>query len=306
MGIGSRIPEFGFSVIPSDNFFIRHVRAGVKRLWSKYTTRLPMLFLAVVILMATFGPQVAPFSYDERIRADDGAIKVAEKPSLAHPLGTTTQGYDVLSRILWGARPTVLAGAIGGTMIIGIGLSVALLSGYLGGTVDNVLMRVTDFFYAIPLIPFAVVVLAFLGSGFFTAVFIIGILLWRGNARVIRAQILQIKERPFILSARASGAGARRIILRHILPNVAPMAVIFFALGVGYAIIAQAGLAFLGVASPFRPSWGVMIRNAYNSGYMSDLWAWSVVPGLLIAFVVLSCFLIGREMEGGETRGNAV
>lgn len=279
-----------------DHFVVRNLSYGIRRLLSKNMTRLPVVFLSFVLFMAVFAPYIAPYGYDQRIRGEEG-LKIAEQPSMEHPLGTTHEGYDVLSRIIWGAEPTAVAGVLGGLMIIGIGLSVAFAAGYLGGRVDSVLMRITDIFYSVPLIPFAVVVLAFFGGGFYVSIFIIGILLWRGNARVIRAQILQIKERPFILSAKATGASTPRIMLKHIFPNVAPMAVLFFSLGIGFAIIAQASLAFIGVASPFRPSWGVIIRNAYSSGYMGQLWTWSLVPGVLIAFTVLSCFLIGREFE---------
>lgn len=282
----------------SDHYVVRNVSSGLRRLLSKNMTRFAVLYLALVILMALAGPYMAPYEYNERLYdPETGDIKMSEEPSIEHPLGTTDTGYDVLSRILWGAQPTALAGLIGGTMIIGIGLTVALTAGYVGGRVDGVLMRITDVFYSIPLIPAALVAMAFFGASFYLSVLVIGLILWRGNARVVRSQVLQIKERPFILTAKATGASTPRIIIKHILPNVAPMALLFFALGTGFAIIAQASLAFIGVADPFRPSWGVMIRNAYNSGLMAELWAWSLTPGFLIALTVLSCFLIGREFE---------
>jgi len=283
-----------------EHFVVRSLVGGLRRLLSKNMTRLPVLYLTILLLLSLFGAHLAPYEYNERIYGDDGSIKIAQQPSVEHPLGTTGQGYDVLSRIIIGARPTMVAGFLGGAMIAGIGLSVGLSAGYIGGRLDSVLMRITDIFYSIPLIPFAVVVLAFFGGGFFVSVIIIGVLLWRGNARVIRAQVLQIKKRPFVMAAQASGASTLRIVGRHILPNVAPMAILYFAIGIGAAIIAQASLAFVGVSNPFLPSWGVMIRNAYDSGYMGVIWTWSLVPGFLIALTVLSCFLIGREFEMSE------
>jgi len=157
-------------------------------------------------------------------------------------------------------------------------------------------MRITDFMFGVPLIPFAIVVIAILGSGFYMAVLVIGIILWRSSARVIRSQVLQIKEREYILSARASGASDLRIIGKHILPNIAPMVVLLLSLGIGYAILAQASLAFIGVVNPFVPSWGVILRNAYQSGVMASAWWWSITPGVLISLTVLSTFMIGRKI----------
>jgi len=289
-----------------ENILIRNFIGGIRDLLSKNITRIPLIYLIFVIVLAVFGETLAPYGYNERIMDPNGGIMLAEPPSLAHPLGTTGDGYDVLSRVIVGARPTAIAGVVGGTMIVSIGLTVALLSGYLGGRVDETLMRITDLFYAIPFIPFALVVLAFFGAGFWTAILIIGVLLWRSNARVIRAQILQIKERPFITASQAAGASTPRIILKHILPNVAPMAILFFALGTGAAIIAQASLAFIGVADAQTPSWGVMIRNAYFSGFLREVWTWALVPGFMIAFTVLSSYLIGRSFETADQPAGGV
>lgn len=261
------------------------------------------LFLAFVIFLGIAGPYLAPYPYGETLYASDGGILRTAEPSLAHPLGTTDIGQDVLSRILIGARPTIATGLLGGLMIITIGASIGVTAGYVGGRVDNALMRFTDTVYSVPLIPFAIVLLVFFGSGYLSSVVIIGLLLWRGNARVLRSQVLQIKQRPFIQAARASGASTPYVIVRHILPNVASMAILFFSLGVGYSIILQAGLAFIGVTSPFVPSWAVMIRNAYNAGAMADAWWWSLPPGILISLTVLSTILLGRryeEIAGGD------
>lgn len=272
-------------------------RTGLNRLLDERSTRAALIVVVAILLLGVFGPHLAPYEPDTRHRGDDGSLLRAAGPSLDHPLGTTDGGYDVFSRVLFGARPTMLAGLIGGTMIISIGMFVGLTSGYVGGRVDEVFMRVTDVVYAVPLIPFALVLVAIIGIGFYQSVIVIGLVLWRGNARVLRSQTLQIRERPFILSAKASGAGTPYIIVRHILPNVLPMAFLFFALGTGYTIVLQAGLAFLGVSDPSVPSWGIMIRNAYNSGMMTRAWWWAITPGLLLAVSVLSLFLLGRGYE---------
>lgn len=276
---------------------VRSLKGGILKMLSERTTRFYFSILLVIFSMGVFGPVIAPYGAQDRIRTEDGSLAILESPSAQHPLGTTDAGFDVLSRILIGARPTVVAGILGGLLIISIGLTIGLTAGYMGGRTDDILMRFTDIIYGVPLLPAALVLVAILGVGYFQTIFIIGIILWRGSARVIRSQVLQIRERPFILAARASGASNTRIVLRHILPNVAPMAVLFFALGTGYTIILLASLAFLGVTSPFVPSWGVIIRNAYNSGQMAQAWWWSILPGLLISLTVLSLFMFGRGYE---------
>lgn len=283
-----------------DHIVVRSIRGGLRRLWSQRRTRLPLLFLTFVIFLGLIGPYAAPYTYDETLYNEQDQIRRAEGPSLKHPLGTTDVGQDVLSRLIYGARPTVITGLFGGALIIGIGATIGITAGYLGGRVENGLMRFTDFMYSVPLIPFAIVLLAMLGIGFWGSIIVIGVILWRGNARVLRSQVLQIKERPYVTAAKAVGSSRTRIVVKHIFPNVAAMATLFFALGIGYSIIAQAGLAFIGVTNPFVPSWGVMIRNAYNSGYMDVQWLWAVAPGIMISMTVVSAFMIGREFEVDE------
>lgn len=281
----------------TENSFIRNFVDGFRIILSDRAAKIYFTLILFILALGAFGPHLAPYEYNAIQRGDDGSILRVDEPSIDHPLGTTSNGYDVLSRVLYGARPTVMSGVLGGTLIISIGLTVGLTAGYVGGTIDGLLMRFTDIIYGIPLLPAAIVLAAYLGTGFFTTILIIGLLLWRGSARVIRSQVLQIKERPFIRAAKATGASDLRIIFKHIIPNVASMAVLFFALGIGYTIIIQAGLAFIGVTDPFVPSWGIIVRNAYDGGYMDVAWWWSVTPGALIAISVLSTFMFGRSYE---------
>lgn len=279
------------------HYVVRNLFSVRKIIFQTKLTAFSFGFLIFVGILAIIGPEITPYAYNESLYSEGGELLRREPPSIAHPLGTTARGEDVLSRLMYGAQPTVVTGLLGGALIIGIGMSIGVVSGYIGGTTENVLMRITDFMYAVPLIPFAIVLLSFLGFGFFTTIGVIGLILWRGNARVLRSQVLQIKERPYITSARATGASTPRIILRHILPNIASMAILFFALGIGYSILVQASLAFIGVSSPFVPSWGVMLRNAYNSGFMSTAWWWTIPPGVMISLTVLSTFVLGRQFE---------
>ncbi|MEF8975279.1 MAG: ABC transporter permease [Halapricum sp.] len=260
------------------------------------TTALAFIALIILTLTGVFGPMLAPYQYNVP-QYEDGELLDNAPPSADHPLGTNSNGQDILSRLLYGARPTILAGYVGGFMILTIGATVGITAGYFGGAIESVLMRITDFFYGLPLIPFAIVLTAFMGVGYWQSIFVIGAVIWRGTARTLRSQVLQIKERPFIKSAEAVGSSRTRIIIKHVLPNVATMAVLFFALGVGRTIMYQASLSFLGVASPFIPSWGVMIRNAYQTGALLSYWYWSLPPGILISATVVATYLFGRGYE---------
>lgn len=279
------------------SYVVRNLINDFKILVSDSVTKAAVLFLGFIIFLGIFGPYLAPYDPSASFYTDGGDILRTHPPTLDHPLGTNSRGQDVLSRVLFGARPTVLTAAVAGGLMFTIGVTVGITSGYVGGTVDEVLMRFTDFMYSVPILPAAIVLVALLGGDFFITITIIGLLLWRGMARVIRSQTLQIKEQTFIQAARSTGASTPRILLKHVFPSVAPMAILFTAIGAGYAIIIQAGLAFLGVTDPLVTSWGVIIRNAFRAGAIGDAWWWSIVPGLLISFTVLSMFLIGRGYE---------
>lgn len=260
-------------------------------------------YLLFLVVLTIIGPELTPYEYDESLFTSDGELLRGESPSIAHPIGTNDVGQDVLSRVVYGARPTVITGLVGGFLIMTIGTLIGMTAGYVGGRVDEVLMRFTDIVYGTPVIPFALVLFALFELGFYGIILMIGGLLWRGPARVMRSQTLQIKERPFVQTAEAYGASTPRIIFKHILPNIAPMAVLYMALGVGWAIILQAGLAFIGVSEPFVPSWGVMVRNAFYSGQMASYWWWSLAPGVLISITVAATFIVGRSIE--STTGKA-
>ena len=285
-------------IIPKikQNRLVRKLIGGMSLMIDDRVTAVYFGFIVFVIVLGVIGPSIAPYKYSKTLYVSGHILRNAP-PSWAHPLGTNNVGQDILSRLLYGARPSLLTGLLGGALIVGIGLAVGVTAGFVGGRTDDALMRFTDVVYGVPLLPFAIIMVALFGVGFFQSILVIGLLLWRGNARVLRAQVLQIRERPFILAAKASGASRTRIVFKHVLPNVAPMAVLFFSLGVGLSILIQATLSFLGLVNPFVPSWGVMIRNAYNSGFLVKSWWWSMPPGILISGTILSTYLIGREYE---------
>lgn len=273
-------------------------RRALGNLLEERITKAAFVILAIILVMGLVGPVIAPYSYNTQQTTDDGELMRYAEPSLEHPLGTNDRGEDVLSRLLFGARSTLITGLLAGGLMMVIGLTVGMTAGYVGGRTESVLMRFVDFMYGIPFIPFAIVLITFFGAGFYTTVAILGLVLWRFIARVIRSQVLQISQRPYIMAARATGASTPWIMRKHILPNIANMAALFFAMGVGLAILEQAGLSFIGVTDPFTPTWGIMIRNANQSGRIAEAWWWTFPPGIMIALTVLSLYLLGRGYEG--------
>lgn len=270
----------------------------LRNLLRERITKLAFACLILILFIGAIGPLVAPYDYNEQQLTADGQLDRYSPPSADHLLGTNDRGEDVLSRLLVGARATLITGLLAGSLMLVLGLSIGVTAGYIGGQTESVLMRFVDFMYGIPFIPFAIVLITFFGAGFYTTIAIIGLVLWRFIARVIRSQVLQIKQRPYIMAAKASGASTPWIIRKHILPNIANMAALFFAMGVGLAILEQAGLSFIGVTDPFTPTWGIMIRNAHQSGRVADAWWWSFPPGIMISLTVLSLYLLGRGYEG--------
>lgn len=237
-------------------------------------------------------PGLAPHDPNERAIGDRLA-----PPSTAHPLGTTDLGRDVLSQLIAGTRVTLLVGSLAAFMAVFIGTNIGLISAYFGGWVDDVLMRLTDIIYGIPFLPFAIVLVAILGSSLFNIIFAIVLILWRSTARVIRSQVLSHKQRPYVESARAVGTGHVRIMYRHILPNVLPLTFLYAAFAVAWAVIAEASLSFLGFGDPNMLSWGEMIYNVYTANAIREAWWWVFPPGLAIMLFVMSVFFIGRTLE---------
>lgn len=296
MSVVSKLQGFGGSDLGT------MVRRTLRNLLRERITKFAFVCLLFILLLGLVGPEIAPYDYAEQQRTADGQLDRYAEPSLEHPLGTNDRGEDVLSRLLVGARATLITGLLAGSLMLALGLFVGVTAGYVGGRTESLLMRFVDFIYGIPFIPFAIVLITFFGAGFYTTIAIIGLVLWRFIARVIRSQVLQIKQRPYIMAAKASGASTPWIIRKHILPNIANMAALFFAMGVGLAILEQAGLSFIGVTDPFNPTWGIMLRNAHQSGRVVDAWWWSFPPGIMISLTVLSLYLLGRgyEATGGD------
>ncbi|MFB6188572.1 MAG: ABC transporter permease [Halapricum sp.] len=260
--------------------------------------------LAFFGLIAVFAPLLAPHQPKQRLYQENGVL-IAKwiKPSFLggqgnYILGTTAQGYDILSQLLYGARPALIVGLVAAIMTVGIGTMVGLTAGYYGGYVDDVLMRLVDFVYGLPLLPTAIVLVTLMGPGLDSIILAFVLLQWRTSARVIRAQVLSLRERSFVKAAKVAGASNWRIISRHIAPNVLPMAFLYAAFAIAWAILTEAGVSFLGLGDPNSVSWGVMLQSARVYSAMTEgAWWWFVPPGICIALVVISGFLIGRGYE---------
>jgi peptide/nickel transport system permease protein len=255
------------------------------------------LVLMVLVTIAIVGPWIAPYGPLDSTTGPDGRLAYLEPPSRAHLLGTTNLGRDVLSQVLVGTRVALIVGFLAALLVTVVGTTVALLAGYYRGLVDDVLMRLVDIAYSIPLEPLAIVVLSFLEPSIWNIVMVVAVLAWRDPARVIRAQVLSLVERPFVKAARVAGASDARIIFLHIAPNILPLSHAYVAIAFGWAVIAEAGISFLGFGDPTALSWGQILQQAFLSGAIRRAWWWALPPGVCIMLTVLSVFFIGRAYE---------
>lgn len=255
----------------------------------------PTVILFLLLFSALFAPWIAPHHPELPVR---GAGIFAppfwmEGGSFNTPLGTDFQGRDMFSRLIYGTRISMTVG-IAGTLVAGtIGLTLGVLSGYLGGWVDQVIMRVTDAWLALPSIIFGIFLAMLVGPGMWNIVIILGLVYWTRYARVIRGEVLSLRERDFVRLAQVAGAGKFRIGLRHIVPNVMNTLMVMGSLTIGVVIIAEASLSFLGVGvSAPTPAWGLMLSEARPT-LMAGKWWLTVFPGICIALTVLAANLFG-------------
>jgi len=254
---------------------------------------IPLGIITVMLLTAVLADVLTPYSpvdisLPERLRPpfwEQGG-------SLAHPLGTDPMGRDLLTRMIYGARISLLVGLLGLCVGGGIGAALGLIAGYAGGRVDAFLMRVTDTALSFPIILFAILLVVILGSSLLTVVLAVALVLWARFARVIRGEVLSIRERDFVAQARIAGSSPGRIILVHLFPNVLNTLVVLLSLQVGWVIIVEASLSFLGAGvPPPTPTWGSMIAEGRD--YIASAWWVSFFPGLAILVTVLAFNLFG-------------
>ena len=248
-----------------------------------------LVTLAVFILIAIFGPILMPFSTQEF----GGMGDVLRPPSGDHLLGTDDMGRDVLANLMAGARISLLIGAVATIISMAIGTLVGISAGYFGGAVDNVLMRLTDFFLVIPWLPLMMVLAAILGTSIWNIILVIGLTSWAGTARVVRAQTLSVKERQFVERTLSLGAGNWHIMWKHILPNVFPLVFANTVLIAATAITSETTLSFLGLGDTTTASWGMMLHYAFECGAtgLGAYWYY-LPPGICVIAVVLALSLI--------------
>jgi peptide/nickel transport system permease protein len=258
--------------------------------------RLPVVSLAIVavfVLVALLAPLLAPADpYDQSLRLRFRPPVWEERGSWAYPLGTDRLGRDLLSRIIYGARVSLAAGVVTVLLSSAFGAAIGLMAGYYGGRTDAALMRVTDATLSFPVILLALILAVTVGPSFTNVVIAIAVILWARYARVIRGQVLTLMTLDFIAQARIAGAGAWRIITRHLLPNTLNTLVVLITLQIGYVIIVEASLSFLGAGiPPPTPAWGSMIAEGRD--FVTSAWWVSFFPGLAILLVVLAFNLLG-------------
>ncbi|TMI09210.1 ABC transporter permease [Candidatus Bathyarchaeota archaeon] len=211
-------------------------------------------------------------------------------------LGTDQYGRDIFSQLAWGTRVSLLVGLVASVVAVAIGLAVGLVAGYLGRVVDEVLMRSTDLLLVLPGLPLLIILAALLGPSIWNVIAILALLGWPGFARIIRAQVLSIKERSFIEASKAAGSGVSHVITKHVLPNVMGLTYVNLALSVPTAIVTEASLAFLGLRDPNVISWGGMLNDVQGTGNVASWW-WVLPPGLSIALLSLSFILLGYALD---------
>lgn len=253
--------------------------------------------LTAFILLAVFAGVLSPYDPWQTNYHPDGRVVRMEPPSARHWFGTDRFGRDLLSQTIYGSQVALFVGLISAICSTFIGVNIGLIAGYFGGKVDDFLMRVTDVVYGIPFLPFAMILTALLGPSLWNVIVAITLITWRTPARAIRSQVLSLKHRAFVESARVSGCGPWRIVYLHIAPNILSLAFAYTVITVGWSILTEASLSFLGYGDPERTSWGKTLFSAYVAQAMQVAWWWVVPPGGAITAVVLAFFFVGRTFE---------
>jgi len=254
---------------------------------------IPILIIAVMVIMALFAPMLAPYSPIDQTLPDKLLPPVwVEGGSMKYILGTDGFGRDMLSRLIYGARVSLIVALLALTAGGGVGLLIGIVAGYVGGALDSLLMRLVDAAFTFPAILFALLLAVTMGQGLGTLVIAISLLLWASFARVIRGEVLSLKQRDFIALAKVRGCSSLRIMLTHVLPNVMNTFMVLVTLNIGVVIVAEASLSFLGAGiPPPTPTWGLMISE--GRGRIASAWWVSLIPGVAITLLVLSVNLFG-------------
>jgi ABC-type dipeptide/oligopeptide/nickel transport system permease subunit len=275
--------------------------AAPSRAVASFARRKPLgaiggLIVLALVSTALLAPALAPYDPRQIIREADNRVPVHVAPGLAYPFGTDHVGRDIVSRIIHGARISLLVGMAAVVVSVFVGVALGLLSGYRGGRVDTVIMTVVDVTLSFPQLLLALAFVAALGPSLVTIIVVLGLTGWERYARVVRAEVLALREKDFIEAARAMGVGATRTLVRHLLPNTFSSIIVLSTLQVAQAILQEAALSFLGVGSGRTyPTWGQMI--ALGRDFVSVAWWLPTFPGLAILLTVLAINLVGDRLR---------
>jgi peptide/nickel transport system permease protein len=258
---------------------------------------LGLLVMFALMAICSFIPPLIDPMY-QPMTGVDPEITQSTGPSVRHWLGTDFMGRDLLSQLLAGTRVAFLVGVSAAFMSIVLGTAIGMVAGYMGRFVDTLLMRLADMIMVMPTMLVVLMLAALFGQlTIWTIVLIIALFRWPGVSRVIRAQTLSLKHRPFIEAARVAGASHTRIIFRHIMPNVVPLSFLYMTFRVTSAIIIEAALAFLGFGDPSTVSWGMMLQWVWKTGHMFNAPYWLLPPGICISLITLAFYMLGRAMD---------
>ncbi len=257
-------------------------------------------FVAAVVVVAVLAPVFAPY---DPLEVDLAASRLS--PSAVHPFGTDDLGRDIYSRVIYGARISLAVGFLATGLALLLGFTFGLLSGYLGGAVDRVVMSFTDITLAFPSLLLAIGVTIVMPPGMATVFIALGLVGWASFARIIRSLVLELREKEFVQAARSSGSGGLGIMVRHLVPNCLPTVVVLASLQVGSFMLAEAALSFLGLGvQPPVPTWGGMV-NEGRDFLISAPW-FSVFPGLAIAVTILSFNIVGDNLRTNISKGTSL
>jgi peptide/nickel transport system permease protein len=265
----------------------------IQKFFKDISATIGAIVVLIMVLTAIFAPYVAPYPQDVR---KIHPMQRLEGPSWKHPFGTDDVGRDILSRVIFGTRVTIIIVIIAvGTSLI-VGVLIGIFAGYYSGWLSEVAMRIADVFLALPQIILAIALAKALGPSISNVILALAITYWPLFARIVYAETMTIKNRPFVEATTAIGAKNLRIIALHIFPNVLPSIIVRTTVGMGSIILVAATLGFLGVgAQPPTPEWGVMVANARE--YLPDAWWFATFPGLAIFVVVMSFNMLGDGMR---------
>ncbi|MHA2178192.1 MAG: ABC transporter permease [Candidatus Thorarchaeota archaeon] len=300
----SLIPAFFviplFLLVPNLIQRIWNLRSNVESFWKEFLHHkmgmVGLIIICVIVFIAVLAPLIAPYHWGA------GSLQIEDllqPPSASHPLGTNHRGEDIFSRLVYGSQISLLVGFVASVTAVSIGTTVGLISGYYGGMIDTILMRVTDIVLCLPTLPLMLIFLVLFGQGLQNVIVVIAILGWTGTARMVRSEALSLRERPLTEAAHALGGSDNYILFKHILPNTLPLILANMILGIVNAILSEAGIAFLGFVDIHgQPSWGILLHWAWkNAALLGNSWWWFIPPGLLIMLTTLGFVFVSHTAD---------